>query len=82
MAEREVLIRQELGAPDPPQEQEFVSRVDETVDCLEKRAVDPVIKAATSLAPATKRLPRSAAQTTNDDESVEMPESEGWAITE
>jgi hypothetical protein len=39
MAEREVLIRQELGAPDPPQEQEFVSRVDETVDCLGEKTV-------------------------------------------
>jgi hypothetical protein len=48
----------------------------------EKSAVDRVTKAATSLVAATRTLPSSAAQTTNEDESVETPESEGWAITE
>jgi len=48
----------------------------------EKSAVDPVTNAATSLVAATRTLPSSAAQTTNEDESVEPPESEGLSITE
>jgi hypothetical protein len=41
MAERKLLVRQEFGAPDTPQEQEFVSRVDETVDCLGEKGGRP-----------------------------------------
>ncbi len=41
MAERKLLVRQEFGALHTPQEQEFVSRVDETVDCLGKERGRP-----------------------------------------
>ena len=81
MPERKPLVGQEFGAPDAPQEQQFVARVDETVRFGEEGG-RPGHQSRCQFGPGDQEVAEGAAQTTNNDESVDSLESEGWAITE